>query len=200
MYNFNYIKYLKNNKLTQKRTLIKEEKNLNELDNLEDMSNDEYLKYIRSSMSMYDARKDKEGKEGNELDVSLKDEGFINEDLKLKIKEQISSFLEAKKKNKKEEPKDDEEVELEDNIEDVADEDVNDDVDDPSNEFNNIDMRGENEGLSEDETQIQDSLKLAYDNALAIGDNKLAKQIGNTITMFTRSHIVKTNDGNNLGI
>lgn len=48
----------------------------------------------------------------------------------------------------------------------------------------------EDGGLSQDEEQIQDSLKLAYDNAVAIGDEKLADQIGNTITMFTRTHVV----------
>ena len=37
---------------------------------------------------------------------------------------------------------------------------------------------------------IQNSLKVAYDNALEIGDEKLADQIGNTITFFTRTHVV----------
>ena len=45
-------------------------------------------------------------------------------------------------------------------------------------------------GLTSDEQEIQDSLKVAYDNAIAIGDEKLADQIGNTITFFTRSHVV----------
>jgi hypothetical protein len=46
-------------------------------------------------------------------------------------------------------------------------------------------------GLSKDEQEIQDSLKLAYDNAVAIGDEKLADQIGNSITFFTRTHVVE---------
>lgn len=46
------------------------------------------------------------------------------------------------------------------------------------------------EGLTGDEQEIQDSLKIAYDNAVQIGDDKLADQIGNTITFFTRSHVV----------
>ena len=46
------------------------------------------------------------------------------------------------------------------------------------------------EGLTADEQEIQDSLKIAYDNAVQIGDDKLADQIGNTITFFTRSHVV----------
>jgi|TARA_B100000212_G_C27376635_1_gene535036 hypothetical protein len=47
------------------------------------------------------------------------------------------------------------------------------------------------EGLSDDEKNIQDALKIAYDNAIAIGDEKLADQIGNSITFFTRTHVVE---------
>lgn len=47
------------------------------------------------------------------------------------------------------------------------------------------------EGLSNNEQDIQNSLKVAYDNAVAIGDEKLADQIGNTITFFTRTHVVE---------
>ena len=50
---------------------------------------------------------------------------------------------------------------------------------------------GGSEGLTADEKEIQDSLKVAYDNAVAIGDQKLADQIGNSITFFTRSHVVE---------
>ena len=46
------------------------------------------------------------------------------------------------------------------------------------------------EGLTQEEQDIQNSLKIAFDSASAIGDDKLADQIGNTITMFTRTHIV----------
>jgi len=51
--------------------------------------------------------------------------------------------------------------------------------------------KGGSEGLTADEKEIQDSLKLAYDNAVAIGDQKLADQIGNSITFFTRTHVVE---------
>ena len=47
------------------------------------------------------------------------------------------------------------------------------------------------EGLSDDEKNIQDALKIAYDNAIAIGDEKLADQIGNSLTFFTRTHVVE---------
>lgn len=45
-------------------------------------------------------------------------------------------------------------------------------------------------GLSDEETKIQSSLKMAYDNAVSLGDEKLSNQIANTITFFTRAHVV----------
>jgi len=47
------------------------------------------------------------------------------------------------------------------------------------------------QGLSAEEQEIQNSLKIAYDSAAAIGDQKLADQIGNSITFFTRTHVVE---------
>ena len=49
-------------------------------------------------------------------------------------------------------------------------------------------------GLSDEETDIQQNLKKAYDNAVSIGDEKLANQIANTITFFTRAHVVPRKD------
>ena len=87
-------------------------------------------------------------------------------ELKAKIKEDIVSLLQE------------EDVEVEDEIEV--------DVEEPA-----LDAEVAQSGLSDDEKEIQDSLKLAYDNALAIGDQKLADQIGNSITFFTRTHVVE---------
>ena len=92
-------------------------------------------------------------------------------ELKAKIKEDIISLL-------NEEEDEEEDVEVEDDIE------MDMDVEEPS-------MDAEPIGLSKDEQEIQDSLKVAYDNAVAIGDEKLADQIGNSITFFTRTHVVE---------
>ena len=92
-------------------------------------------------------------------------------ELKAKIKEDIISLLQ-------EEEEEDVEVDVEDEV------DV--DVEEPA-----LDTPSEDAGLSQDEQEIQDSLKLAYDNAVAIGDQKLADQIGNSITFFTRTHVVE---------
>ena len=39
-------------------------------------------------------------------------------------------------------------------------------------------------GFSKGEQEIQNSLKVAYDNSVAIGDQKLATQIGNSLKFF----------------
>ena len=93
-------------------------------------------------------------------------------ELKAKIKEDIISLLQ-------EEEEEDVEAEIEDEV------DV--DIEEPAVDA----VSGGDEGLSADEKEIQDSLKLAYDNAVAIGDTKLADQIGNSITFFTRTHVVE---------
>jgi len=89
-------------------------------------------------------------------------------ELKAKIKEDIISLLQEEEED---------EVEVEAEIEVDAEEPPMDTADDA--------------GLTTDEQEIQDSLKLAYDNAVAIGDQKLADQIGNSITFFTRTHVVE---------
>ena len=48
-------------------------------------------------------------------------------------------------------------------------------------------------GLSPEEEIVQDSLKAAMDAAQALGSEKLADQIGNTITFFTRQFVVGNN-------
>jgi len=48
-------------------------------------------------------------------------------------------------------------------------------------------------GLSPEEEIVQDSLKAAMDAANALGNEKLADQIGNTITFFTREFVVGGN-------
>jgi len=99
-------------------------------------------------------------------------------ELKAKIKETILSELTL------DEAKD--EVDIEDEIE-VDDTEIELDSEEPPMDP----TPAADAGLSSDETEIQNSLKLAYDNAVAIGDQKLADQIGNSITFFTRTHVVE---------
>ena len=86
----------------------------------------------------------------------------------------------------------------------TEEEDVDVDVD--SEDEVNVDAEGDdieidrpavkakvNVGLSPEEEIIQDSLKAAMDAADSIGNDKLADQIGNTITFFTREYVVGRN-------
>ena len=100
-------------------------------------------------------------------------------DLKAKIREEILSALNEEEVEDMpiDEAKKDEEVDAE---VDVA-------VEEPAMDA----APDSSQGLSAEEQEIQNSLKIAYDNAAAIGDQKLADQIGNSITFFTRTHIVE---------
>lgn len=96
-------------------------------------------------------------------------------ELKAKIREEILSALNEEMPI--DEAKEDEEVDAE---VDVA-------VEEPAMDAESA----PSQGLTAEEQEIQNSLKIAYDNAAAIGDQKLADQIGNSITFFTRTHVVE---------
>ena len=108
-------------------------------------------------------------------------------DLKAKIREEILATLKEGEDYEGEDfempldeaKKDEEEVDAEVDTEVVVEEPAMDAEPAPS------------QGLSAEEQEIQNSLKIAYDNAVAVGDQKLADQIGNSITFFTRTHIVE---------
>ena len=113
-------------------------------------------------------------------------------ELKSKIRETILSTLE-------------EESQYQDSLYTEAEEDVDVDVD--VEDEVSVDAEGDNidiedtpvdveveVGLSPEEEVIQDSLKAAMDAANALGNDKLADQIGNTITFFTREYVVNRND------
>jgi hypothetical protein len=86
---------------------------------------------------------------------------------------------EAKKKKKKDAPEE-EEIDLDLDTETPEDdEDVNIDIDDTS-------APSSNDSLI---STLQDTLLKALDLAEQLEDDKLTKQIGNTVTMFTRTHI-----------
>jgi hypothetical protein len=215
MSDFNYQDYLKNNPLLQGE--VKEEKLLTESQEIEEtventVSEDsvsegflDFLKkkkeaapvkkddpnpiigvdydgnYIRKDGTMAESQEIEETVEENVEEVVEETTEEIQEEvpsskikvseLKAKIKEDIISLLQ--------EDEDEEEVEVEDEVE------MDMDVEEPSM------GAAPAAGLSKDEQEIQDSLKVAYDNAVAIGDQKLADQIGNSITFFTRSHVVE---------
>jgi hypothetical protein len=99
-------------------------------------------------------------------------------ELKAKIKEDILAELSLNEK---------EEVDVDVDVEDEVDVDV--EADDIEIEKKGTNIKVE-VGLSPEEELIQDSLKAAMDAANSLGNDKLADQIGNTITFFTREYVV----------
>ena len=101
-------------------------------------------------------------------------------ELKAKIRENILSTLNEA----------DEEVDVDIDVEDEVEVDA--EADDIEIERKGTKAKVE-VGLSPEEEIVQDSLKAAMDAAQALGSDKLADQIGNTITFFTRQFVVGDN-------
>ena len=106
-------------------------------------------------------------------------------ELKAKIREDILSTL-----NETDEVNEDEDVDVDVDFEDEVKVDAEgDDI-----EIEKPAVKAKVQvGLSPEETIVQDSLKAAMDAADALGNDKLADQIGNTITFFTREYVVGRN-------
>lgn len=96
-------------------------------------------------------------------------------EFKQKIKEQILSSLNEKKKKE-----DTEEVDITNDTEETPTEET------PGTADFGVDPKI---------TTLQNALKAAYDGAKELGDEKLLTQIGNTITYFTRAHVVNKEGG-----
>tara|TARA_Y100000004_G_scaffold185914_1_gene236755 strand:- start:252 stop:950 length:699 start_codon:yes stop_codon:yes gene_type:complete len=130
-------------------------------------------------------------------------------ELKAKIREEILSTLNEEEWQQEvgsqyhsslynEQEDVDVDVDVDDEVEVDADVDVEDEV--------SVDAEGDDieitkkavkakveVGLSPEEEIVQDSLKAAMDASIALGNDKLADQIGNTITFFTREYVVGQN-------
>ena len=138
-----------------------------------------YTEYIKNNPLLQEEVKEKLLTESLETTEEVTEEAPSSKTTVSALKAQIKEFI---LDSLSEEPvTEEEEEDVEADIEDEVDIDVEEPTIDAAPEV----------GLSKDEQEIQDSLKLAYDNAVAIGDDKLADQIGNSITFFTRTHVVE---------
>ncbi len=174
MAEFNYAEYIKNNPLLQeevKDKLLTESQEVSE----EAPSSKTTVSELKAEIKEIILNSLKE----EPIDELFDEDDFWGSE---KAKEQEKYGLKPGEKPHVEEAEEDEEVEVD--IEDEIEADA-----EPAMEPE-MDTAPE-AGLSKDEQEIQNSLKLAYDNAVAIGDDKLADQIGNSITFFTRTHVVE---------
>ena len=85
-----------------------------------------------------------------------------------------------------------EKVDVEDNEDINIDVEKDIDIDDVSDK-SEIEVDSELAGESSDVTAILGLLTKAQEKAESMGDEKLLDQIGNTITYYTRAHVVKSN-------
>jgi hypothetical protein len=104
---------------------------------------------------------------------------------KSELKEMIRAAMLAEMEVEETEVFEAEEDEVADDIEVEDTEEVDVDTEEVEADF------GDGEELSGDVKAVQDNLEAALEAARAMGDEKLADQIGNSITFFTRQHIVK---------
>ena len=94
---------------------------------------------------------------------------------------------------KLEEVEDDVDVDVDE--EENIDVDVEDDIDiDDVSDKSEIEVDSELAGESSDISAILGLLTKAQEEAKSLGDEKLMDQIGNTITFFTRKHVVQSAD------
>ena len=145
------------------------------------MSDFNYIEYLKNNPLLK--------KDSNKLITESQESSsskMKKSDLKAKIREEILATLNEEDESLDEAKKDEEEVDAEVDApaEDEMDTEMGAEVDAPE-------IGGSVEGLTDEEQKIQNNLKVAYDNAVAIGDQKLADQIGNSITFFTRTHVVE---------
>jgi hypothetical protein len=173
MAEFNYTEYIKNNPLLQeevKEKLLTESQEVSE----EIPSSKTTVSELKAQIKEMILASLKE----EQVDELFDDEDFWKSE---KAKEQDRYGIKpGEKPHVEEAEEEDVEVDIEDEIEADAEPEMEPEMD-----------AAPEAGLSQDEQEIQNSLKLAYDNAVAIGDDKLADQIGNSITFFTRTHVVE---------
>jgi len=189
MSDFNYQEYLRNNPLLKeevKDQLITEGLNEDKYDDIVAADDDIPADQKKAAASAY--RKVDKGASAEKALKNVKEEEVTEEasskmtvsELKAKIKEDILSVLSEAE----------EEVDVDVDVEDEVEVEAGaDDIEIERPEVKTT----VTVGLSPEEEIVQDSLKAAMDAANELGNQKLADQIGNTITFFTREFVVGQN-------
>ena len=151
------------------------------------------LKEIIKSSFLAEAEDSKKGnsEEQKRAEGAIRDNKKHIKKLAADLKFQEEKLAKLKKDSKKDIVKEAEEVDVEDN-EDI-DIDIEDtvDIDDEETE-SDIEIKTSVPGEDTDVEAVQGLLTKAQAEAGKLGDDKLLDQIGNTITYFTRAHVVKS--------
>tara|TARA_R110000796_G_C14505596_1_gene429369 strand:+ start:340 stop:828 length:489 start_codon:yes stop_codon:yes gene_type:complete len=160
MSDFNYTEYLKNNPLLKKE--VKGSLITESQDTSESYSSKMKVSELKSKIK--------------ENIMSL-----LQEEDTMGLEDELMADLDESLYEAKEDDDDEEEVEVDMDVDMESEEDL---------EGGEAESSKPSAGLTQNEQDIQNALKVAYDNAISLGDEKLADQIGNTITMFTRTRVV----------
>tara|TARA_R110000796_G_scaffold84972_8_gene184799 strand:+ start:5705 stop:6334 length:630 start_codon:yes stop_codon:yes gene_type:complete len=149
------------------------------------------LKELIKSSFLAEAEDSKKGnsEEQKRMEGAIKDDRDHIKSLKKDIEDNEAKLAKLKKDFKKDVIKEADEVDVEDN-EDI-DVDIEDtvDIDDEETE-SDIEVKTSVPGEDTDVEAVQGLLTKAQAEAEKLGDDKLLDQIGNTITYFTRAHVV----------
>ena len=130
---------------------------------------------------------------GDDMDEAMRGDDMDEEMKKDDVDEAMRNRYEDDTMREAEEDDVNVDVEDEENINVDVEKDV--DVDDVSKE-SDIEVKSELPGESADTAAILGLLTKAQEKAESMGDEKLLDQIGNTITYYTRTHVVaSTNEG-----
>ena len=153
------------------------------------------LKEIIKSAMLAEADDSKKGntEEQKRMEGAIRDDRDHIKNLEKDIKDNEDK-LSKLKGDYKEDVSEAEEVDVEDN-EDIN-VDVEDDIDiDDVSSKSEIEVDSELAGEDSDVAAILGLLTKAQEEAKALGDEKLMDQIGNTITYYTRAHVVAEEEG-----
>ena len=136
----------------------------------------------------------------SKMDKEMEDKKLTKEGLKDMIREKITSILNEEPnemaegaKYYEDDMKEAEEVEVKDDEKVKVDIEKDVEIDDESSK-SEIEVDSELAGESSDISAILGLLTKAQEEAKSLGDEKLMDQIGNTITFFTRKHVVQSAD------
>jgi len=160
------------------------------------------LKEIIKSQFLSEAEDSKKGnsEEQKRMEGAIRDDRDHIKNLEKDIKDNEEKLAKLKK-DFKDDVNEAEDVDVEDNENiDVEDnEDVNVDIEDKvdiddESSKSEIEVDSELAGEDSDVAAILGLLTKAQEEAKGLGDEKLLDQIGNTITYYTRAHVVATNE------
>ena len=199
---FNYKDYLKNNPL-----LTEDQGYDDELDDSLGMKHGGKKQDMKQRRADSENMEKAKGKRKYSGDKSMDEGKTTVSELKARIREKILSEMDAPSWDRKDSPagdslelapkkvgtstvQEEEDVDIEDdeNIDIDIEKDI--DIDDEETE-SDIEVKTSVPGESTNVEAVQGLLTKAQEEAERLGDEKLMAQIGNTITYFTRKHVVK---------